>query len=37
VEVVAAGVADDDEWAPFECPDKIATAEVDKVKARVRT
>ncbi len=25
-------MADDDEWAPFERPDEIATAEVDKVK-----
>ncbi len=33
-EVVADGVADDDEWAPFECPDEIATAEVDQVKAK---
>jgi hypothetical protein len=32
--VVADGVADDDEWAPFECPDEIATAEVDQVKAK---
>jgi hypothetical protein len=31
-EVEANGVADDDEWAPFERPDEIATAEVDKVK-----
>jgi hypothetical protein len=31
-EVVANGVAVDDEWAPFERPDEIATAEVDKVK-----
>ena len=30
--MVADGVADDDEWAPFELPDEIATAEVDKVK-----
>ena len=34
VEVVAAGVADDDVWAPTERPDKIATAEVDKGKAK---
>ena len=27
-EVVADGVADNDEWAPFERPDEIATAEV---------
>jgi hypothetical protein len=33
-EVVADGVPDDDEWAPFECPDEIATAEVDQVKAK---
>jgi hypothetical protein len=33
-EVVADGVADDDEWAPSECPDEIATAEVDQVKAK---
>jgi hypothetical protein len=33
-QVVADGVAEDDEWAPFECPDEIATAEVDQVKAR---
>ena len=31
-EVVANGVADDDEWAPSERPDEIATAEVDKAK-----
>ena len=31
-EVIADGVADDDEWAPFERPDEIAAAEVDKVK-----
>jgi hypothetical protein len=30
--VVADGVPDDDEWAPLERPDEIATAEVDKVK-----
>jgi hypothetical protein len=34
VEVVAAGVADDDVWAPTERPDKIATAEVDKAKSK---
>jgi hypothetical protein len=34
VEVVAAGVADDDEWAPIERPDKIAMAEVDKAKSK---
>jgi hypothetical protein len=34
VEVVGAGVADDDVWAPIERPDKIATAEVDKGKAK---
>jgi hypothetical protein len=33
-EVVADGVADDDERAPLECPDEIATAEVDQVKAK---
>jgi hypothetical protein len=33
-EVVADGVADDDEWAPSECPDEIATAAVDQVKAK---
>jgi hypothetical protein len=33
-EVVADGVADDIEWAPSECPDEIATAEVDQVKAK---
>ena len=27
-------MADDDEWAPSECPDEIATAEVDQVKAK---
>jgi hypothetical protein len=31
-EVVADGVADDDEWASFEFLGEIATAEVDKVK-----
>ena len=25
-------MADDDEWAPLDCPDEIATAEVDKVQ-----
>ncbi len=25
-------MADDDEWAPFERPDEISMAEVDKVK-----
>ncbi len=25
---------DDDEWAPFERPDEIATAEVDEVKGK---
>jgi hypothetical protein len=30
--VVVYGVADDDEWAPIERPDEIATAEVDRVK-----
>jgi hypothetical protein len=34
VQVVADGVADDDVWAPFECPDEIVTAEVDQVKAK---
>ncbi len=34
MEVVAAGVADDDVWAPTERPDKIATAEVDKAKSK---
>jgi hypothetical protein len=34
VEAVAAGVADDDVWAPTERPDKIATAEVDKAKSK---
>ena len=34
MQVVADGVADDDEWAPSECPDEIATAEVDQVKAK---
>jgi hypothetical protein len=28
------GVANDDEWAPFERSDEIASAEVDKVKAK---
>ena len=32
--MVADGVADDDEWAPSECPDEIATAEVDQVEAK---
>jgi hypothetical protein len=32
--VVADGVADDDQWAPSECPDEIVTAEVDQVKAK---
>ncbi len=30
--MVAGGVAVVDKWAPLERPDKIATAEVDKVK-----
>ncbi len=30
-------MADDDEWAPFERPDEIATAEVDKVKDKCTT
>ncbi len=34
VEVVAAGVADDDDWAPIERPDEIAMAEVDKAKSK---
>ncbi len=33
-EVVANGVADDDEWAPFKRPDEIATAEVVKDKKK---
>ncbi len=34
MEVVAAGVADDDVWAPIERPDEIAMAEVDKAKSK---
>ena len=34
MEVVAAGVADDEEWAPIERPDEIAMAEVDKAKSK---
>ena len=30
-EVVANGMTDNDEWAPLERPDEIATAELDKV------
>jgi hypothetical protein len=34
---VADGVADDDEWAPFERPDKTATAEVDEAKGKAKS
>ncbi len=27
-------MADDDVWAPFECPDEIVTGEVDQVNAK---
>ena len=33
-EVVVGGVADDEEWAPFERPDEISMAEVAKVKGQ---